>query len=33
VLLDAVPAGDRELVRLSDELLELEAAVATAVTT
>lgn len=33
VLLDAVPAGDRELVRLSDELVELEAAVAAAVTT
>ncbi len=31
VLLDAVPAHDRELIRLSDELLELEAAAAKAV--
>jgi hypothetical protein len=32
VLLDAVPANDRELVRLSDELLEIERAVADAIT-
>jgi hypothetical protein len=32
ILLDAVPANDRELVRLSDELLEIERAVADAIT-
>lgn len=31
ILLDAVPANDRELVRLSDELLEIEKAVAHAI--
>jgi hypothetical protein len=32
ILIDAAPASDRELVRLSDELLTLERTVATSVT-